>query len=235
MDSELDHVIYTVLSLEEEYSALSLPPRNQENAIHTSPHPISDVKTHNDLPNSDLQQALLELYTLLGNQDEAHTSKLRDSREPTVMLPSSKGARERLPTSHPPLKGKLCEEDNKVCKKAGVENENSKTTTSANRCRKRTMYNKEQTNFLLNQFHCDPYPDFERRCQISRITGISEPRIQVWFQNRRARHLLQTSKSQHPQRRKSSSTEGVRKIYNENPQMCNSVEELSPQKTCGWF
>ncbi|XP_075061884.1 homeobox protein siamois-like [Mixophyes fleayi] len=234
MDSELDQVLCTVLSLEEDYSLLSLPLRNQDNStsnIHTSSELYSSVKTQDQQGSITLQQSLLELYTLLDIQEESQTSKLMALKEPTINKSSFKDSRDCFPTSPHALKRKFYEEGNEESKKPRVETEDSRTTTSNNRCRKRTVFNKEQTVFLLNQFDCDPYPDFVRRCQIARITGISEPRIQVWFQNRRARHLLKPNKSQDPQNRKASASGGVCKFYNDNLQ---NLELFGPLKTCGW-
>ncbi|XP_041094036.1 homeobox protein siamois-like [Polyodon spathula] len=62
------------------------------------------------------------------------------------------------------------------------------------RCkRKKTVFSKEQTKFLRSAFEKDPYPDYKKRLQLSETTGIAESRVQVWFQNRRARHLPKTS------------------------------------------
>ncbi|KAK1153309.1 double homeobox protein A-like [Acipenser oxyrinchus oxyrinchus] len=64
---------------------------------------------------------------------------------------------------------------------------------SGRRKRKKTVFSKEQTKFLRSAFEKDPYPDYKKRSQLSESTGIAESRVQVWFQNRRARHLPKTS------------------------------------------
>ncbi|XP_043932281.1 homeobox protein SEBOX-like [Protopterus annectens] len=63
--------------------------------------------------------------------------------------------------------------------------------------RKRTAFNKQQSNVLKTEFQLDPYPDFWKRTQLSLITGIPESRIQVWFQNRRARHMAQHTRKKY--------------------------------------
>ncbi|KAM6443714.1 paired box protein Pax-6-like isoform 1-T1 [Liasis olivaceus] len=53
--------------------------------------------------------------------------------------------------------------------------------------RKRTIYSKEQVEHLTKAFEAHPYPGYEARERLARQIGIPEPRIHVWFQNRRAR------------------------------------------------
>ncbi|KAE8591303.1 hypothetical protein XENTR_v10018390 [Xenopus tropicalis] len=53
--------------------------------------------------------------------------------------------------------------------------------------RRRTVYSQTHLDLLLSTFNKDPYPGITVRERLSQITGIHESRIQVWFQNRRAR------------------------------------------------
>lgn len=54
--------------------------------------------------------------------------------------------------------------------------------------RPRTAFTPTQLKGLEYYFRLCPYPDSMGRDVISRVTGIDDPRIQVWFQNRRARY-----------------------------------------------
>ncbi|XP_037349631.1 diencephalon/mesencephalon homeobox protein 1-B-like [Talpa occidentalis] len=53
--------------------------------------------------------------------------------------------------------------------------------------RKRTTFNKNQYKILSDAYEKDCYPDFPIIKELAKLTQIPEPRIQVWFQNRRAR------------------------------------------------
>ncbi|XP_075061887.1 homeobox protein siamois-like [Mixophyes fleayi] len=196
MDTELDQVINTVLSLEEDYPAMSPPPRDQD-------HPSSTCSTFTDFRTlmesqesaynaTILQQIVRELCSTLLNQQESQTIKTMDPifAKHITEKSSSKDTTEK--SLNNPIKRKFCEEENYGCKKPRVEAENCLTIPSRAPSRKKTIYNKEQTTFLHNQFNDNPYPDYVTRCRIAQITGIPEPRIQVWFQNRRARHLCRT-------------------------------------------
>jgi len=58
---------------------------------------------------------------------------------------------------------------------------------STARRRNRTIFSKIQCNELERHFQTCHYPDLKRRHELSKLTKISENRIQVWFQNRRAK------------------------------------------------
>ncbi|OCT94053.1 homeobox protein SEBOX [Xenopus laevis] len=58
---------------------------------------------------------------------------------------------------------------------------------SGQRKRKRTLYSKWQQLELESVFSMVPYPDISTREQLAKIIRLPESKVQVWFQNRRAR------------------------------------------------
>ncbi|XP_062860024.1 mix-type homeobox gene 2 [Trichomycterus rosablanca] len=71
--------------------------------------------------------------------------------------------------------------------------------------RKRTSFTKEHLELLRMAFSVDPYPGISVRESLSQATGLPESRIQVWFQNKRARTLKNRSTSTSPQPEAASS------------------------------
>ncbi|XP_072000825.1 homeobox protein siamois-like [Engystomops pustulosus] len=227
MDSELDQVLCTILSLEEDYPTFAPSMVAQETPTNTTqlfPGLFSSMETQPDPQYSlTLRETLLEIYNLVGIQQQAKALKNMDLQKPsvTVKTPSCSSSPTFNNASYddsPSLKRKFHGEDNELCKKVRTEKDEANMAAPNNRCRRRTNYSKEQIAFLTAEFERNPYPDFNRRCRIGRHTGITEPRIQVWFQNRRARHLQKPNKSEednlHP---KSTATEQICQSYNENP------------------
>ncbi|KAM9394587.1 uncharacterized protein ACWYII_033192 [Salvelinus alpinus] len=80
------------------------------------------------------------------------------------------------------LPTRICENDPREVTVTGA------LSRSTNR-RKRTSFTKENVALLRVTFETDPYPGISLRESLSQNTGIPESRIQVWFQNRRARTM----------------------------------------------
>uniref|UniRef100_A0AAZ1XIL2 Homeobox domain-containing protein n=1 Tax=Oreochromis aureus TaxID=47969 RepID=A0AAZ1XIL2_OREAU len=104
--------------------------------------------------------------------------------------------------------------------------------------RKRTSFSKEQVELLCATFETDPYPGITIRESLSQTTGLPESRIQVWFQNRRARTLKSkgSSKAQSPARRKRTSfskehVELLRATFETDPYPGITIRESLSQTT----
>ncbi|XP_075257157.1 uncharacterized protein LOC142349462 [Convolutriloba macropyga] len=63
----------------------------------------------------------------------------------------------------------------------------SEATSAASCRRSRTTYTPWQLHQLESSFEENPYPDVGQRDYLAGLMGVSESRIQVWFQNRRAK------------------------------------------------
>ncbi|XP_047410761.1 double homeobox protein A-like [Sciurus carolinensis] len=57
--------------------------------------------------------------------------------------------------------------------------------------RNRTKFTKEQLKILIDTFNQMPYPGYATRLRLALEIDTEEPRIQLWFKNRRARYSFQ--------------------------------------------
>ncbi|KAF8787768.1 Diencephalon/mesencephalon homeobox protein 1 like protein [Argiope bruennichi] len=68
-----------------------------------------------------------------------------------------------------------------------LEGKNAASAPLGKHRRNRTAFSQQQLAALEQTFAKTQYPDLENRESLSRKTGLPEPKIQVWFKNRRAK------------------------------------------------
>ena len=61
--------------------------------------------------------------------------------------------------------------------------------------RQRTNFNEPQIQYLDEMFTKNPYPDINERDELATSLKTTEDRIQVWFQNKRARYRKKMNNS----------------------------------------
>ncbi|XP_038315472.1 double homeobox protein A isoform X3 [Canis lupus familiaris] len=64
-------------------------------------------------------------------------------------------------------------------------------TIAMNHRRSRTKFTEDQLKILIKAFDQNPYPGYATKQRLALEVNAEESRIQVWFQNRRARHQCQ--------------------------------------------
>ncbi|XP_027369864.1 double homeobox protein A [Bos indicus x Bos taurus] len=95
--------------------------------------------------------------------------------------------------------------------------------TMATQCRRsRTSFTEEQLKILVQAFSQNPYPGYTAKQRLAVEINAEESRIQIWFQNRRARHgfLKRPKKNLDPSKDHASPIEKIQ----EEPGVLQSVE-----------
>ncbi|XP_072035420.1 uncharacterized protein [Amphiura filiformis] len=112
----------------------------------------------------------------------------------------------------------------------------SKAVPKLNRRRSRINYTSHQLESMEVIFAGNQYPDYRSREALADAIGLTESRIQIWFQNRRARHKRgQKVKKSDGSRllRRSPSYEEFSPSSSTSSSRPSSVEPPSPD-TCPW-
>ncbi|XP_016074712.1 PREDICTED: double homeobox protein A-like [Miniopterus natalensis] len=65
---------------------------------------------------------------------------------------------------------------------------------SPRRWRPHTIYTSSRLHTLNTALKNDPYPGVDSREQLAKEVGVPEPRVHVWFQNRRSKFFVQRKK-----------------------------------------
>ncbi|XP_056425071.1 homeobox protein siamois-like [Hyla sarda] len=230
-DPELDQVIHNALSLQDDYPELYLPPNDKDTNVSFPRISLETGKPKSLNDPSRLQDTLVELYSILGIPQDLPVTRpfnlWRDQSTPSIIDHDEHQSTRQQAKG---IKRVMPEEDTEISRLGEEEKEDQVPSTSAQKCRKRTLYNKQQTLFLQKQFDINPYPDYVSRCCFAQVTGIPEPRIQVWFQNRRARYPSKSSTS------KEAEDPGVKPIIacevSPNPKFCtniSAIHQIGPQ------
>ncbi|XP_019500499.1 PREDICTED: double homeobox protein A-like [Hipposideros armiger] len=72
-----------------------------------------------------------------------------------------------------------------------AKNNSLNKTTARNHRRSRTKFTEDQLKIFMKAFNQKPYPGYATKQKLALETNTEESRIQIWFQNPRARHEVQ--------------------------------------------
>ncbi|XP_076986787.1 double homeobox protein A-like [Tamandua tetradactyla] len=72
-----------------------------------------------------------------------------------------------------------------------AQKDSANETISTCQRRSRTKFTPDQLKILIDTFNQKPYPGYATKQKLALEINTEESRIQIWFQNRRARHSFQ--------------------------------------------
>ncbi|XP_063775489.1 homeobox protein Mix.1-like [Pseudophryne corroboree] len=104
------------------------------------------------------------------------------------------------------------------------------TVTAVCQRRKRTVYNQAQLDSLERYFRINMYPDIHHREQLAKQMSLPESRIQVWFQNRRAKARRKGVKTSNPLALEERYSSMLGDKYWDTPAASSHVSMAQPQQ-----
>ncbi|XP_054857955.1 homeobox protein SEBOX [Eublepharis macularius] len=96
------------------------------------------------------------------------------------------------------------------------------------RKRKRTTFSRGQLSQLERVFAALPYPDIGTRERLAELTQLPEAKIQVWFQNRRARRIKTSPAAEPPACPRATLAGSKQPRLGVSPQHCKQQARVSP-------
>uniref|UniRef100_A0A2K5QNK3 Double homeobox A n=2 Tax=Cebus imitator TaxID=2715852 RepID=A0A2K5QNK3_CEBIM len=114
-----------------------------------------------------------------------------------------------------------------------AEDNSSHKMVGTNHRRSRTKFTEDQLKILINTFNQKPYPGYATKQKLALEINTEESRIQIWFQNRRARFGFQ--KTPGPKTLESSQSHGQdqpdMELQSREARRCRTIYSTSQLRT----